>query len=240
MVTQQRLTSAFIELADTLVADFGVIDFLHTLADLAVELLDTDAVGLMLADQRGELQLIAASTEESEMLELFELQSDEGPCLDCFAEGHPVVNVDPQDAMRRWPAFYAVVRAAGFESVHAVPLRLRNQVIGAMNLFVAQQATLGEDDIALVQALADMATIGLLQERAVREHQVLAGQLQGALNSRIVVEQAKGMVAERRGVDMGEAFAMLRAYARGNGSTLTDVAADVIGGSLDGATLMQG
>jgi GAF domain-containing protein len=231
MAGQQRLLEVFVELADTLVADFDAVDLMYTLAQASVELLDADAAGLMLTDQRGNLQAIASSNEESQLLELFELQHQEGPCLDCFALGRPVVNVGPGEAMRRWPQFGPAVREAGFSTVHAVPLRLRNEVIGAMNLFVRGKRDLTDKDIALAQGLADMATIGLLQERAIQEGHLMAEQLQGALNSRITIEQAKGVLAERHGLDMTQAFGMLRTHARQHGRPLLTVAADVIDGT---------
>ena len=233
MISQQRVLSRLVELADTLVAEFDVIDFLHTLAEAGVELLTADATGLMLSDQRGNLQVVAASTQQARLLELFELQHDEGPCLDCYQEGRPVANVDPAQAERRWPTFGAAVRAAQFASVHAVPLRLRDEVIGAMNLFLADRGTLSDDELALAQALADIATIGLLQERALREQQILAEQLQGALNSRTVIEQAKGILAERHQLTLETAFAVMRTHARRNGRPLLAVASDVIDGTVD-------
>lgn len=240
MVTQQRLVNVFLGLADTLVADFDVIDFLDTLTRTSVELLGVDAAGLMLADQRGHLQLVAASSEELRLLELLELQNDQGPCLDCYREGEPVVNVPPDEARERWPVFHAAVEAEGFGSVHALPLRLRTEVIGAINLFMVSPAPLTEDDIALGQGLADMATIGLLQERAVHEQVVLAEQLQSALNSRVLIEQAKGMLAERHGLDPADAFTLMRTYARRSGSPLLTIAQRVIEGDTDPAGLEQG
>ena len=237
MVTQQRLLQVFVELADTLVAEFDVIDFLHSLVTTSVELLDADAAGLMLADQRGELQLLAASSEETRTLELFELQHNQGPCLDAYHQGVPVVNVDMASAEQRWPAFGAAVRAGNFATVHAIPMRLRDEVIGAMNLFLARPGTLSERDIELSQGLADIATIGLLQERAVQQQQILAEQLQGALNSRVVIEQAKGMLAARHGVVVSDAFAAMRTYARRTGRPLSQVALDIVDGTLDHAEL---
>ncbi len=238
MASQQRLLAAFVGLADTLVADFDVIDFLHTLTETAVELLDADAAGLMLADQRGDLEVVASSTEETRLLELFELQHEEGPCLDSYRQRKPVTNIDPDEAERRWPTFGAAVRAANFTSVHAVPLRLRDEVIGAMNLFLNRPGTLTPDDLALGQGLADIATIGLLQQRAINEHQVLAEQLQGALQSRVLIEQAKGVLAERHNLDMPQAFDTMRGHARTSGTRLLDVAAGIIDGTLDEATLL--
>ena len=239
MLTQQRLLDVVVHLADTLVADFDDLDFLHTLTERCVELLDADAVGLMLTDQRGNLQVVASSTEEARMLELFELQHDQGPCLDCYRSGQPITNIDPDEAERRWPAFGAAVRAAGFASVHAIPLRLREEVIGALNLFVARAGPLSSEDLALGQALADIATISLLQRRANDEQQVLAEQLQGALNSRVIIEQAKGILAERRGTDMSAAFTALRAHARLSSAHLTTVASQIIDGTLDPAGLQR-
>ncbi|MBO1754538.1 GAF and ANTAR domain-containing protein [Allobranchiibius sp. CTAmp26] len=233
MVTQQRLLQAFVELADTLVADFDVIDFLHTLAATSVELLDADAAGLMLADQRGELHLLAASSEETRTLELFELQHHQGPCLDAYHQGVAVVNVDLDTAEQRWPAFGPAVRAGNFSTVHAIPMRLRDEVIGAMNLFLVRLGKLSEGDIELSQGLADIATIGLLQERAVQQQQVLAEQLQGALNSRVVIEQAKGMLAAHHDVAVPDAFAAMRTYARRTGRPLSNVAIEIIDGTLD-------
>jgi GAF domain-containing protein len=240
MLTQQRLVGAFLGLADTLVADFDVIDFLDTLTRTSVALLGVDAAGLMLADHRGHLQLVAASTEELRLLELLELQNDQGPCLDCYRDGQPVVNVRPEEARERWPVFHAAVEAQGFRSVHALPLRLRAEVIGAITLFMVSAAPLTGDDIALGQGLADMATIGLLQERAVHEQVILTEQLQTALNSRVLIEQAKGMLAERHGLDPADAFTLMRTYARRTGNPLLTIAHRVIEGDTDPAGLKHG
>ncbi len=233
MSREQRLASVFVELADTLVAGFDVIDFLHTLTERSVEILQADAAGLILVDPHEQLHVLASTTDQARLLELFELQNSEGPCLDCFATGHPVVNIDLAEVQARWPRFQAATTAAGYRSVHALPLRLRGQVIGAMNLFCQNRSSLSDDDIAVGQALADVATIGLLQERTVRHGEIVAEQLQGALNSRVLIEQAKGVVAERAGLGVDAAFAVLRTYARRNGRHLSEVAAAVIDGSLD-------
>ncbi|TCC01935.1 GAF and ANTAR domain-containing protein [Kribbella soli] len=233
MSREQRLASVFVELADTLVAGFDVIDFLHTLTERSVEILQADAAGLILVDPHEQLHVLASTTDQARLLELFELQNSEGPCLDCFTTGHPVVNIDLAEVQARWPRFQAATTAAGYRSVHALPLRLRGQVIGAMNLFCQDRSSLSDDDIAVGQALADVATIGLLQERTVRHGEIVAEQLQGALNSRVLIEQAKGVLAERAGLGVDAAFAALRAYARRNGRHLSEVAAAVIDGSLD-------
>ncbi len=237
MVSQERLVSIFLELADTLVAGFDVIDFMDSLARIGVEVLDADAVGLMLTDQRGGLNLIAASSDESRLVELFELQYDRGPCVDCYRQGRAVVNVGADEAGRRWPQLADALEHGGFTSVHALPLRLRDQVIGAMNLFLVDSGPLTDETIALGQGLADMATIGLIQERSIREKGTLAEQLQGALNSRVMIEQAKGILSERRDMSMGEAFSAMRDYARRTRQPLSEVAAAVTRGSLDDAVL---
>lgn len=229
---EQRIAETFVELADTLVADFDVIEFLHLLADRSVELLDADAAGIMLGDQRGGLHPVASSTEEARLIELFEHQNNEGPCLDCFRSGEPVAREDIPSMRATWPAFTTRLEQLGFHAAQAIPLRLRSEVIGALNIFRKSPGVLSPSDTRLAQALADVATVGLLQERAVTARDTLAEQLQTALNSRIVLEQAKGMIAERTGLQMSEAFQILRAYARRHGDKLSDVAARVIDGSF--------
>jgi transcriptional regulator with GAF, ATPase, and Fis domain len=228
---EQMLAAAFVELADTLVADFDVVDFLHGLADRAVQLLDVDAAGLMLADQRGSLQVIASSSEQARLVELFQLQHDQGPCLECYQTGRPVYEADMAAAMQRWPMFAPAAAEAGFAAMQAIPMRLRDDVIGAMNLFMYTPRRLDETRLRVGQALADVATIGLLQERNLRHQEVLAEQLQGALNSRVVIEQAKGVLAERLGLDMGQAFGQLRGQARVQNRRLAELAGAVANGS---------
>ncbi|WP_020387273.1 GAF and ANTAR domain-containing protein [Kribbella catacumbae] len=234
MTREHRLTQVFIKLADTLVAEFDLVDFLGMLAEATVELIDVDAAGLMLADDHGVLHVMASSDDQAELLELFELQQNEGPCPECFRTGVPVVNVD----LAGWPEFAQAAAAGGYVSAHALPLRLRGQVIGAMNLFRSSRSPLTDEDAGLAQALADMATIGLLHERELRGQQELAEQLQHALDSRIVIEQAKGMLAERAGLSLPEAFTAMRSYARGGGFGLTSVAHGVLEGTLQTSALM--
>ncbi|MDQ3732632.1 MAG: GAF and ANTAR domain-containing protein [Actinomycetota bacterium] len=229
---EDRIAETFLELADTLVDDFDVIEFLHVLADRSVELLDADAAGIMLGDQRGGLHPVASSTEEARLIELFEHQNNEGPCLDCFRSGEPVALADLETMRASWPAFTVRLEQLGFHAAQAIPMRLRTQVIGALNIFRTSPGVLSESDSRLAQALADVATVGLLQERAVSARDILAEQLQTALNSRIVIEQAKGMIAERAGLQMTEAFQLLRGHARKHGTKLSDVAARVIDGSF--------
>ncbi|HEY0617284.1 MAG TPA: GAF and ANTAR domain-containing protein [Kribbella sp.] len=237
MTREQRLGRVFVELADTLVDEFDVIDLLHVLCERSVELLEADAAGLILADPQRRLQVMAATTEEARVLELFVLQSSEGPCLDCFETGQQLVNIDVQEVESRWPRFQAAAWRAGYRSTHALPLRLRGQVIGAMNLFCAGQATLSQEDVDLGQALCDVATIGLLQERLLREGDVLADQLQSALDSRVLIEQAKGVLAARAEIDVTEAFHLVRDFARRNHRRLGDVATAIIEGSITAAEL---
>jgi GAF domain-containing protein len=225
---EKQTAQAFVELADTLVAGFDVIDLLHTLAERCVDLLDVDAAGILLVDQRGKLSLVAASTEQAKLLELFQLQDEEGPCLDCFSTGEAVICGDLAEMPQHWPRFTAAARERGFSAVHALPIRLRNQTLGAMNLFRSTPGTVAEDLIAVAQALADVVTISILQERAMRESNVVVEQLQGALKSRILIEQAKGILAERAQIDVGEAFNVMRAFARSGNRKLADVAAAVI------------
>jgi GAF domain-containing protein len=187
---------------------------------------------VVLADPRGELRLAAASSEQAGLLELFQLQNDQGPCLECFRTGQPVTASDLTGPAQRWPRFAQAVAQAGFRSVEALPMRLRDQVIGALNLFRAEPGPLDPADLRIAQALADVATIGLLHERNVRRRETVAEQLQGALNSRVVIEQAKGKLAERLSIDMDRAFKMLRDYARNSNQHLTNVARDFV----DGAT----
>ena len=227
-----RFVTTLVELADTLVADFDVVELLSLLADRCVEVLDVGAAGLMLVAPDGDLRVMASSSEAMRVLELFELQAQEGPCLDCYRSGRPVVNQDLATVNGRWPRFAPEALAAGFRSVHALPMRLRGSVIGALNLFHAEAGEMTSADVDAAQALADVATIAILQHRATLQAQVINQQLQHALNSRVVLEQAKGMVAERAGLDMEQAFTALRTYARNHNLRLIDVAEAVIGGAL--------
>jgi transcriptional regulator with GAF, ATPase, and Fis domain len=218
------LSDTFVDLADTMVADFDVIDFLHVLTDRSVRLLAASAAGVLLADPRGELRLAAASSGQAGLLELFQLQNDQGPCLDCFRTGQPVTAADLTGPAQQWPRFAEAAAQSGFRTVQALPMRLRDQVIGALNLFRAEPGPFDPAELRIGQALADVATIGLLHQQNVRRRETLAEQLQAALNSRVAIEQAKGKLAERLSIDMDQAFSMLRAHARSSGQRLTDVA----------------
>ena len=218
------LARTLVALADNLVADFDVVELLTLLADRCVDVLDVAAAGLMLVSPDGDLRVVASSSETARVLELFEVQADEGPCVDCFRGGEAIVNVDLAQVDGRWPLFGAKAVEAGFRSVHAVPMRLRKQTIGALNLYRVDEGTMRDTDVVAAQALADVATIAILQHRAVRDAQLLNEQLSQALNTRIVIEQAKGVVAERADLDMEAAFARLRRHARNHNLRLADVA----------------
>jgi ANTAR domain-containing protein/GAF domain-containing protein len=229
-MAETALADVFVELADTLVDDFDVMDFLHVLTQRCVEVLGVSAAGLLLADGRGSLQAVAASSERTRLLELFQIQTDQGPCLDCFATGQPVFEADLFSSSR-WPRFTAGAREVGFAGVHAVPMRLRTEIIGALNFFTVEPGALDGSIARLGQALADVATIGLLQQRAIHRRDTLAVQLQTALNSRVVIEQAKGILAERLHVDLDQAFFLLRQGARSHNRGLSDLAAAIVVGA---------
>jgi transcriptional regulator with GAF, ATPase, and Fis domain len=221
-----------VQLADTLVDDYDVVDVLHRLVDHCVQLLDATAAGLMLSDQRGGLRVVAYSSDRTRLLELFQLQANEGPCLECVQTGEPVLIADLAATTERWPRFAPLAIGEGFAAVHVVPMRLRRETIGALNLFRRETGPLGEEDLLLVRALADTATIGILQERAIRRGEIITEQLQTALNSRVVIEQAKGVLAFAGDLEMEKAFQALRDYARSRGRRLADVARELVLGEL--------
>src|SRR3984885_6010549 len=232
-IMEERLARTFVELADTLVGGFDLMEFLHMLTERCVELLEVDAAGLLLADAHGVLQLVAASTEQARVVELFQIQNDEGPCLDGYRTGQPVIvpDITTDQAAERWPRFAAAAREMGFAAVHAIPMRLRDQVIGTLNLFSTAAVGLDPAVARAARALVDVATIGILQERATRERELVAGQLQVALNSRVLIEQAKGILAARLQTSPDQAFLLLRRYARDHNQALTELAGDVIRGT---------
>jgi GAF domain-containing protein len=234
---EELLARTFVELADTLVDDFDIVELTQTLVERCVELFGATAAGLLLADPDGKLRVLASSSDQLRVVELFELQAEEGPCLDCYRSGQPVVNQDLSHLNGRWPRFAPVALGAGYHSVHALPVRLRHQVIGALNLFGADTGSLEALDVLLAQAIADATAIAILQQRALRDVRLLAGQLQVALNSRILIEQAKGMLAERADLSIGDAFAQIRSYARNHNQQLTAVCQRVLDGTLSATQL---
>ena len=235
--TRQSLTAtAFVDLVDTLVSGFDVIDVLTGLTARCVELLDAAAAGILFADNEGHLRVIGSSTEQVRLLELFQIQDEKGPCLDSYTTGRVVINSDLR-SNAAWPAFADQSVLAGFPSVCAIPLRLRDATLGCLNLFMREPLPLSDADVQLAQALADVATIAVVQDHANRAALSRETRLQHALTSRTVIEQAKGMIAERAQVDMDRAFADLRAYARTSNRRLTEVAAAVVSGWLSIASI---
>jgi GAF domain-containing protein len=228
----ERVSAAFVKITDTLVADYDVLDLLHALVEAAVDLLDAAAAGLLLADPHGELQLLASTSERSQLVEVLQLQAGSGPCVESYSTGTLVVVEDIAALSEKWPEFQAAALSQGFRSVHALPMRVYGRTIGAMGLFGENPGALSREDTAIGQALVDVATISILQERTIRESALVNEQLQRALNSRVLIEQAKGVIAYTSQVNMEEAFRRLRSYARSNNQSLQDTAASVIDGTL--------
>lgn len=229
---ERRLVATFVELTDTLTADFDVVEFFAGLTERVVELGIATQAGILLADEAGSLRFMAASDEQTQLLELFQVQSREGPCQDCFRTGTPVAVAQLEDELDRWPQFVPKALATGFAAVHAVPLRLRDTVLGALNLFHNAPGTVDPESLAVVQAMADVATIGLVQQRELHRAHTVEAQLQHALHSRVTIEQCKGIIFEQASVSMSEAFEMLRAYARNNNVKLSDAARRIVEGTL--------
>jgi GAF domain-containing protein len=223
-----QLVHAFVALADTLVDDYDVVEFAQDLVENCVSLLDVDSAGLMLDDLRGGLQMLASTSEQTRMLELLQIQSDAGPCLQAYRTGQQVLVGDLGSDTGRWPEFASRAGAEGFGSVIAIPLRLRSERIGALNLFRRGTGMMTDSDLLVAQALADVATIGILHQRVLIRGALVNSQLQTALNSRVLIEQAKGVLAERQGLDMDQAFVQLRNMARSNNRHLSDTARAVI------------
>jgi GAF domain-containing protein len=229
---ERELAEAFVSLADTLVADYDVVELLQRLVDTSARLLGANAAGLLLADEMGQLAVVASTSERTRLVELMQLDSGLGPCVEAFTSG-TVIEIDDIGATAdRWPAFHEGAQEQGFASVLAVPLRLRDDVIGTLNLFRAATGPMDRADVSIARGLADVATIGILHERAVREGHIARAQLQHALNSRVVIEQAKGVIAQLHSVDMDAAFTTLREYSRNNNVALRDVADLVVRRSL--------
>jgi GAF domain-containing protein len=234
---EQRIVETFVELADTMVEDFDVVEFLHRLSERCVELLDCAEAGLLLADAAGVLRVMASSSERSDALDLLQSQNEEGPCFECYRRGVPVFSEDLTADTDRWPTFAPTAVRMGFRSVHAIPMRVRDETVGALNLFRAVAGRLVEQDMPLGQGMADIAAIALLQERTLRQAHGVVGQLQGALTSRVIIEQAKGVLAERAHIGVDAAFARMRTHARAHNLRLSNVARELIDGHLDAASL---
>ncbi len=233
MTRESDVVWSFVEMADNLVDDYDVVDLLTRLSHRCVNLLGVSAAGVMLVSPAGHLGLAASSSEAMRLLELFELQAEEGPCLDAFRTGERIEHENLDGQTGRWPSFAAAALQAGFQSAIALPLRLREVTVGALNLLSTERTPMDEADIIVARAFADLAALSILQHRASEEAQRLNEQLSAALSSRVVIEQAKGVISERAGVHLDEAFARLRAYARNHNLRLTDVARAAVDGTLD-------
>src|SRR5262245_3490353 len=226
----EKLAQAFVDRAETLVDDFDVHDLLHVLARNCTDLLSVSAAGLLFADE-GVLRVAVSSNESARLLELFQLQNDEGPCLEAYRTGRPVAAENMPEMQSRWPGFAAAAGAQGFVSVVALPMRMRGATVGTLNLFGDEtSAPVTEEGLQIAQALADVSTITILQDRLARHHEILAEQLQNALDSRVVIEQSKGVIAAQFGVGMEEAFEILRAHSRDSRTRLAEVARQVVRG----------
>jgi GAF domain-containing protein len=231
-VTQQRLLETFVKLADTLIDDYDVVDLLQVLVDTCRDVLDTTAAGILLADSRGELEVVASTSEASRLVEIMQLSAEQGPCIESYRSGRSVSVPDIEVSKDEWWQFRGSALAQGFRSMDALPLRLRDTTIGTLNLLRSEPGAAPEDTIRAAQAFADVATIGILHERTLRESAILSEQLQAALNSRIVIEQAKGVISHTRGVSIDDAFALMRQYARSHSVGLSIVAARIVDRSL--------
>jgi GAF domain-containing protein len=230
---ETRLNAAFVTLADTLTDDYDVLDLLHTLVEECTQIFGTQAGGLMLADSDGRLQLVASSSEQVELVEIMQLNAGSGPCVECFTSGLRVTVGDIAASGDRWPAFRDEALKQGFRSIHAMPMKLRGQIIGTLNLLGTSVGDLSARDADAAQALTDVATIGILQERVIRESSIVTDQLHRALDSRILIEQAKGVISEVASLSVDEAFSALRQYARSNNLRLLDVARQIVDRTLD-------
>jgi GAF domain-containing protein len=230
----QRLAETLVSLADTLVADFDVVDLFCRLVDAATELLDVDAAGLLLADNQGELQVMAVTNEEAAFVEMVQVQREKGPCFDAYRTGEVIgASLTDHDSQQRWPTFSAAALEAGFVGVLALPMHRQDSVLGALNLFRVKPGALGESDLIAAKALTGLATIAILQSRIILDSEAVIAQLQGALDSRVVIEQAKGIISEKTQIGMDQAFARLRKHARDNNQRLENVAREIVSGSLD-------
>jgi transcriptional regulator with GAF, ATPase, and Fis domain len=228
LTREERLVDVFATLADTLIDDYDVVDLMQTLVDTCVSTFEVVAAGLLLADEHGDLEVLVSTSEESRLVEVMQLSAEAGPCIESFRTASVVSVTDLEQGPADWEPFRGAAREQGFTAVHAIPLRLRETTIGALNLFLDERSALSERDIRAARALADVATIGILHERTLRASDAAREQLQGALNSRVTIEQAKGILAYTHDVSMDEAFTLLRNHARSNQLPLALVARQLV------------
>ena len=227
-----RFLQTFAKLADTLVVGYDVVDLLQTLVDSCRDLLGSAAAGILLADEAGELEVVASTSESSRLVEMMQLGAEAGPCIESYYTGQPVIVPDIGHGPAEWSRFRQSALEQGFAAVFALPLRLGETTIGTLNLFQSTVGAMDDDDLTAARAFADVATIGILHERSLRESTLVQQQLQNALNSRILIEQAKGVIAYKNSVSVDEAFTLLRSFARSNQRGIAEVAADVVGRRL--------
>ncbi len=236
---EHSVVEAFVSLAHSLVDDFDVVDLLGKLAADCARLLNIASAGVLLADSRGVLHVVAASSEATRDLELYQVQRDQGPCLDCYHSGRPVRVPDLRARREEWPDFVGVALGVAFASVHAIPMRVQDTVLGAVGLFGSRTGALAPADLDLAQALAHVGSIAILQAKAVADSTAFTEQLQTALNSRVVIEQAKGVLAQLGGLQMEQSFAALRRYARDRNERLAAVAQAVVSRELSAVTVIE-
>jgi GAF domain-containing protein len=229
---EQRINEAFVKVADTLMDSYDIVDLLSTLVHECADLLGVEAGGMLIADTFGNLELVASTSEAAEFVEIMQLAAGSGPCVECFTTARAVSVGDIRETEGAWPEFTAAALGRGFRSLHATPMRLRGTVIGTMNLLGMRPGVFDARDVALAQALADVAIIGILQERSLRDPQIISEQLHLALDTRVMIEQAKGVLSHVHSMSMEEAFAALRAHAREHGMSLRAVAAGIIDRSI--------
>lgn len=236
---ERHVIRAFVELSNELVDGYDIIELLTSLTTSCAQLLDVASAGLLLSDNKGTLHLIAASSERTHHLEAFQLQRNEGPCLDCFHDGKAVLVPDLAEEQQRWPHFYQGASRAGFVSVHALPMRLRGTVLGTLGLFGENVGRLNDDDLALAQSLVHVASVAIVNEKSAADRTTVNNQLQHALTGRVALEQAKGIIAHVGGLEMDEAFNALRRYARDHRRKLSDVVNQVVNRELRGEDILQ-
>jgi transcriptional regulator with GAF, ATPase, and Fis domain len=232
MTHETDLAAAFVELSDAMVTGLDLVDFLHLLSRRTVALLDVDAAGVMLADEDDKLRAVAASDENTHLLEMFSLQHQEGVCIDVYRKG-AVEQTSTAATVDRWPNFSRLAVSHGYAWLCGIPLRHGKEIIGSMNLFRKDDEPLGDEEVRLAQALTDVATIALLARRETIHARRQATQLQAALDSRVLIEQAKGVLVERLDISLDEAFQVLRQHARDNNRKLRDMAHDIVFGNLE-------
>lgn len=232
MNRESLLITTLVELADKLVDDYDVIDVLTVLTQRCVEAVDADAAAVMLASPAGELQFIASSSESMRMLELFQIHADEGPCVDCIRNGLPIKNEALSEIEGRWPMFAPRAIASGFCAVHCLPMRLRGRTIGGLNLFRTHPGSLSDDDVVVARGLADVATIAILQYQSTIDNSTSNSQLSNAINSRVIIERAEGMIRQGTTCEKDDAFDRLRAHAVNHNEGLTVTAKRIVGKSL--------